>query len=196
MGVIRDLYLSLGRPAANYWLRLYHSDVGYLLPDINPNFSGPLRKNGSWGKGITAAHLNAISYLNSAAFQLPNTFPLPANAANTAVATTKIGDTPRSAALNAWAPSSYNLNMAVQRSFSISRERVKFIFRADCFNVSNKVTFGGISQTWSSASSSTFGQITSASGNRDWQFSGRFTFWWLQGSVAFRTIWRSFGDSL
>lgn len=149
---------------------------GTCFPDINPNFSGPLRKNGSWGKGITAAHLNAISYLNSAAFQLPNTFPLPANAAKTAVATTKIGDAPRSAALNAWAPSSYNLNMAVQRSFNITHERVKFIFRADCFNVSNKVTFGGISQTWSSASSSTFGQITSASGNRDWQFSGRVTF--------------------
>jgi hypothetical protein len=149
---------------------------GTCFPDINPNFSGPLRKNGSWGKGITAAHLNAISYLNSAAFQLPNTFALPANAAKTAVATTKIGDAPRSAALNAWAPSSYNLNMAVQRSFNITPERVRFIFRADCFNVSNKVTFGGISQTWSSASSSTFGQITSASGNRDWQFSGRVTF--------------------
>ncbi len=153
---------------------------GTCFPDINPNFTGSIRKNGSWGKGITAAHLNAISYLDSAAFQLPNTFALPANAAKTAVATTKIGNAPRSAALNAWAPSAYNLNMAVQRSFNITHERVRFIFRADCFNVSNKVTFGtgttGIGQTWSSASSSTFGQITTASGNRDWQFSGRVTF--------------------
>jgi hypothetical protein len=153
---------------------------GTCFPDINPNFTGSIRQNGSWGKGITAAHLNAISYLNSAAFQLPNAFPLPANAAKTAVATTKIGDAPRSGALNAWAPSAYNLNMAVQRSFNITPERVKFIFRADCFNVSNKVTFGtgttGIGQTWSSAASSTFGQITTASGNRDWQFSGRVTF--------------------
>jgi len=149
---------------------------GTCFPDINPNFTGSIRQNGSWGKGITAAHLNAISYLNSAAFQLPNAFPLPANAAKTAVATTKIGDAPRSGALNTWTPSVYNLNMAVQRSFNVTRERVKFIFRADCFNVSNKVTFGGIGQTWSSASSSTFGQITTASGNRDWQFSGRVTF--------------------
>jgi hypothetical protein len=107
---------------------------------------------------------------------MPAAFPLPAGAANTAVATTKIGDAPRSAALNTWTPSAYNLNMAVQRSFNITPERVRFIFRADCFNVSNKVTFGGINQTWASASSSTFGQITSASGNRDWQFSGRVTF--------------------
>ena len=149
---------------------------GTCFPDLNPNFSGPIRQNGSWGKGITAANLGAISYLNSAAFQLPAAFPLPAGAAKTAVATTKIGDAPRSAALNTWTPSAYNLNMAVQRSFNITPERVRFIFRADCFNVSNKVTFGGINQTWSSASSSTFGQITSASGNRDWQFSGRVTF--------------------
>jgi hypothetical protein len=149
---------------------------GTCMPDINPNFSGTLRRNGSWGKGITAAHLNAISYLNPAAFQLPSVFPLPANAAANAVATTKIGDAPRSGALNAWNPSSYNLNMAVQRSFRITPDRVKFIFRADCFNVSNKVTFGGIGATWSPASSTTFGQVTSASGNRDWQFSGRVTF--------------------
>ncbi len=150
--------------------------AGTCMPDINPNFHGSLRQNGSWGKGITAANLNSISYLNPAAFQLPNVFPLPANHAANAVATTKIGDAPRSAALNAWNPSSYNLNMAVQRSFQLTPDRVKFIFRADCFDVTNKVTFGGIGATWSSASSTTFGQVTSADGNRDWQFSGRITF--------------------
>jgi hypothetical protein len=51
-----------------------------------------------------------------------------------------------------------------------------FIFQADCTNVWNKVTFGGPSAGWS-AGSTTFGQVTSASGNpRDWQFSGHLNF--------------------
>ena len=75
-----------------------------------------------------------------------------------------------------WGPSKYNLNAAVRRSFNITPERVKFIFEAECFDVTNKVTFGGINTTWSAASTSTFGEVTSVSGNRDFQFSGRVTF--------------------
>jgi len=149
---------------------------GTCMPDLNPDFHGSIRKNGSWGKGLTAAHLNAISYLDSNAFKLPDTFALPAGASKKAVPITKIGTAPRSGALNTWSPSSYNINMGLQRSFNLTPERVKFIFKAECFNVTNKVTFGGINTVWSPSSSSTFGQVTKASGNRDWQFSGRITF--------------------
>jgi hypothetical protein len=86
-----------------------------------------------------------------------------------------IGDSPRSG-LNLWSPSHYNLNAGVSRSFNITPERVKFIFQADCSNVTNKVTFGGINTQWSSSATSTFGEATTASGNRDFQFSGRVTF--------------------
>jgi hypothetical protein len=154
---------------------------GTCMPDLNPNFSGPLRINGSWGKGLTAAHLNATNYLNPNAFQLPNAFPLPAGAVSTAVPITKIGDAPRSAALNAWNPSKYDIDLSLRRSFNLTPERVKFIFQVDCTNITNKVTFGGINVTWTppttpGQTASTFGQVTSASGNRDFQFSGRITF--------------------
>jgi hypothetical protein len=150
---------------------------GTCMPDINPNFTGSIRQNGSWGKGLTAKTLNSKSYLNTAAFQLPAVFPLSAAAlAKGAVPITKIGDAPRSGALNTWTPSNYALNMGVSRSFNVTPERVKFVFRADCFNVSNKTTFGGINVTWSPAASNTFGQVTSASGNRVWQFAGRLAF--------------------
>ena len=31
------------------------------MPDLKPDYSGSVRKNGSWGKGVTAANLKAIS---------------------------------------------------------------------------------------------------------------------------------------
>jgi hypothetical protein len=91
---------------------------------------------------------------------------------------TKIGDAPRTALAKYGLrnPSAYDLNASIRRSFNLTKERVKFIFQADCDNVTNKVTFGGINTTWSASSSSTFGQVTSANGNRDFQFSGRITF--------------------
>ncbi len=148
---------------------------GTCEPDLVPGMLNNIRQNGSWGKGITAGNISAIHYLNAAAFQLPNAFPLPAGASPKAVAITKIGDAPRTN-LNLWSPSHYNLNASLQRTFNITPERVKFVFQADAFNVTNKVTFGGINTTWSSATSNTFGEITSASGNRDFQFSGRVNF--------------------
>jgi hypothetical protein len=150
--------------------------AGACYPDINPTYSGSIRRNGSFGQGITAANLGAISYLNPAAFQLPSVFPLPANALAKAVATTKIGNAPRSNAYHAFTPGTYNVSMSIRRSFNITPERVKFLFQADCTNVTNKVTFGGISTGWSASSSTTFGQISKATGNRDFQFSGRITF--------------------
>jgi hypothetical protein len=149
--------------------------AGTCMPDLVPGMQDSIRQNGSWGKGLTAANLSAVHYLNTAAFQLPAAFPLPAGASSKAVAVTKVGDAPRTS-LNLWSPSRYNLNASLQRTFNITPERVKFVFQADAFNVSNKVTFGGINTTWSPAASSTFGEVTSASGNRDFQFSGRINF--------------------
>ncbi len=145
---------------------------GTCMPDLKPGMLNHIRQNGSWGKGLTAANLSGINYLNSAAFSVPSSFPLPAGANSKAVPVTKIGDSPRTN-LNLWSPSHYNLNASLQRSFNITPERVKFVFQADAFNVTNKVTFGGINTV---ATSSTFGQVTSASGNRDFQFSGRINF--------------------
>lgn len=143
---------------------------GQCMPDVNPTFSGPARQNGSWGKHITAANLGAIQYVNSNAFSTPNTYP---TSGPTAI--NKIGDAPRSAALNLWNPSHYELDTSLQRTFDIVRERLQFVFHVDCLNVPNKVTFGGISTAWGPGST-TFGTVGSASGNRDFQFAGRLVF--------------------
>lgn len=151
---------------------------GTCMPDIKPEMRHKIRQNGSWGKGITGANLAAVQYLNPAAFSAPQQFPLPpcTNSDPTKCAArvplTKIGDAPRTS-LGLRNPSNYDIDMSLRRSFNITPERVKFLFQADCSNITNKVRFGGIGVN---VSASTFGQVTSASGNRDFQFSGRITF--------------------
>lgn len=156
--------------------------TGTCMPDLVEGKLNSIRKNGKFGgPGVTYANYTKQSYLDPSAFSAPNSFPLPAGAKKGAVAVTKIGDSPRSS-LNISNPSQYNLDAAVQRSFNVTPERVKFVFRADCFDVTNKVAFSmPQTQTWSQAEatnpgSTAFGKLTGASGNRKFQFSGRITF--------------------
>jgi hypothetical protein len=131
---------------------------GTCMPDLVPGRANDIRVSGGYGgKGVTAANYNTVRYLDPSAFETPNAFPLPAGAASSAVAITKIGDAPRSD-LNLWSPSHYDLDMSVRRDFNLSPERVKFQFQADCFDITNKVTFNygsTNSQTWSAAANGT-----------------------------------------
>ena len=161
--------------------------VGTCMPDLLPLRRNNIRINGGYGgPGVTAANFNQVRYLDPTAFALPQSFPLPAcpstlsaSACAARVAITKIGDSPRTG-LNLWTPSHYNLDMSVRRSFNISPERYKFEFQADCFNVTNKNTFNfgssPYTQTWSTASSSNFGELRGYGGRRVWQFGGRINF--------------------
>ncbi|MBB5062338.1 TonB-dependent receptor [Granulicella mallensis] len=156
---------------------------GTCMPDLAPGRTlDSIRIHGGYGgKGVTYANFATTQYLDPTAFAPLQTFALPAGAPSNAVPITKIGSSPRSS-LNLWTPSHYNLDAALQRSFNITPERVKFIFRADCFDVTNKVTFAFPSNqtetvsVTKAATSSAFGELTSFSGNRRFQFSGRITF--------------------
>jgi hypothetical protein len=168
--------------------------AGTCMPDLAAGRKNSIRMNGGFGgPGVTYANYSVKPYLDTTAFQSLNYFPVSAAAqAKNATPITMIGDSPRSS-LNLWSPSHYNDDAAVQRTFNVVGERVKLIFRADCFDVSNKVTFS-IPQTQTVAttvksgttylvgsaipqsSSPTFGRLTSFSGNRRFQFSGRITF--------------------
>jgi len=170
---------------------------GTCMPDLNPNFTGKsIRKNGSWGKGMTAATLGTTSYLSGnvvdttpgadasstkatfAACGATSTMPFCNSRGISANNSTTInyGDMPRVMPFDGLRnPSVYNLNARVNRTFDIT-QRFKFVFAADCQNVTNKVTFSGIGV---GVNSSTYGTVTSATGNsgsRDFQFSGRVNF--------------------
>lgn len=154
---------------------------GTCMPDVNPNFSGSARINGSFGKGITAANMGAIQYLDPHAFSAPGVYP--SNAPSGSVTISKIGTASRTQPLGLWSPSHYNIDASLRRTFNITQERVKFVFEVDCLNVPNKVEFGGISTGWAdptiasnAAAAAKFGTVGSARGNRDFQLAGRINF--------------------
>ncbi|MBB5066594.1 TonB-dependent receptor [Granulicella mallensis] len=154
---------------------------GQCMPDVNPNFTGKVRQNGSWGHGATAENLGKYSYIKGA---ITGTTP-GEGIGNTTCASSSgpfcnsgalmIGDAPRSAPFGLRGPGVYNLNMGLRRSFQIA-DNSSFIFGVDCQNVTNKVTFSGINTVVNSASFGTVSSATSNSGSRDFQFSGRIRF--------------------
>ncbi|WP_213806112.1 TonB-dependent receptor [Granulicella sp. dw_53] len=154
------------------------------MPDVNPNFSGAVRKNGGWGKGATAANLGTLSYLNGALTGAAGAGVGGAPCASTTgpfcdSGMFKIGDSSRIAPYGLRGPGFYRLTSNLHRTFDLT-DRAKFIFGVDCQNVTNSVNFGnnaGNNQIGSNVDTSTFGTVNFASADaRAFQFSGRFTF--------------------
>jgi hypothetical protein len=156
---------------------------GQAMPDVNPSFSGPLRIHGKFGSGPNGYNtcnlgINAIGqtgctkiqYLDKNGFKQPND-------ASTVSGQPQylIGNAPRTLVYGARNPYTWNVDTGLRRSFPLHLENAEFVFEADCINVWNHVTFGDPSASWSN-NSTTFGTISSASGNRDWQFAGHINF--------------------
>jgi hypothetical protein len=167
---------------------------GTCMPDLAPGRDlGSARINGGYGSGgVTFANYTQKNYLDPNAFAPLHVFPVgPYNCSSLndsimvgktnvcSSAVTKIGTAPRSSSYLR-GPGGYGLDASLQRSFNITQERVKFIFRADCFNVPNKVSFSmSQTQTINAANPSnttSFGRLTGYSSPRRFQFEGRITF--------------------
>ncbi len=156
---------------------------GTCMPDLAPGRDlGSARINGGYGHGATFADYTQKNYLDPGAFSALNVFPLAGKGGTLATCPTcisKIGTAPRSSSYLR-SSGSYGLDASLQRSFNLTPERVKFIFRADCFNVPNNVSFS-MSQTQSvsvvnPSTTTAFGRLTGYSSSRKFQFEGRVTF--------------------
>ncbi len=158
---------------------------GTCMPDANPNFSGSVRQNGGWGKGVTAATLGTVSYLTGA---IPSTASSIGTGGGPCTSTTgpycnsgnyMIGDLGRIAPYGLRGPGINRLTASLRRTFDFT-ERAKFIFGVDCQNVTNTVTFGenaSNNQIGVNVDSSTLGTVNFATADaRAFQFSGRFQF--------------------
>lgn len=167
----------------------FQPTAGTCEPDLNPNFTAKtIRQNGSWGKGLTAATLGSVSYLNGyvgtatqgAGGVTSTGAAIPCAAASGPFCNSgnfMFGDAPRVLPFDGLRePSRYNLNASIRRSFNLTPERVKFIFAVDSQNVTNKVTFGGIGVNVDAANFGAPTTATSNTGSRDFQFSGRLNF--------------------
>ncbi len=132
------------------------------MPSLNTSFSGSARINGSWGAGANAKTISSTPYVDRTAFNVPAPYTF--------------GNTSRTAPLNLWGPSAYNIDMGLRRTFPI-HERLNLTFQADFLNVTNKVLFGGIGTTFSPTSQNGFGEVTKqANLPRDIQLAARINF--------------------
>jgi hypothetical protein len=161
---------------------------GTCMPDFNPNFQGNVRTTDGWGQGATAANLATKSYLNgyipatTSGSGTNGTAAVPCAASNGPFCNSRdysIGNLTRIAPYGLRGQSPYRLAMTVSRTFDIT-DRWKFLFRADCQNVTNHTTFGNNAQNNQigvNVNSSNFGTLNFAStDSRAFQFSGRISF--------------------
>jgi hypothetical protein len=128
------------------------------IASYNPNFSGPVRINGSYGTGNVAG-AGATPYINKAAFMDPAPYTF--------------GNLPDSAAFHLFGPYLLDEDASLRREFVI-HERMKLAFEAQTFNITNSVHFSAPGVNIDSA---TFGEVTSqANLARKFQFNARITF--------------------
>jgi hypothetical protein len=147
-----------GTPLAIVGSGCLTQSAGTCEPNINPNFSGPVRINGGNGHGLTVAQLSTTPVIAAGAFSTPAPYTF--------------GNAVRTAPLGLIGPGNYNLNMTLRRYFGIY-ERAKLMLEIDAFNVTNHTNFSNPSSTQGSS----FGTITSVSGaSRDLQLVGRIDF--------------------
>jgi len=159
-------------------------------PTLNPNFSGPVRQNGKWGKGTTTVNSLAgtspsyiVSSVGSTTVAPTGPFisPTVPTGQTTLLNTTTVpaytfGNAPRTAPYNLYGPGNYQLDLAMVRSFPLHlTSTTRLDFRAEWYNVTNHTQFAVASTVVGNAS---FGQVTASSvANRKIaQFSARLAF--------------------
>jgi hypothetical protein len=132
-------------------------DTGGCYVSYNPNFSGHVRINGSYGsgyvKGTVRPYIDVDAFTNPA----PYTF----------------GNTPRTQPYGLHNPPYYDEDFSLSREFP-AWERMKIRLQASAFNVFNRTELGSINTNITSASFGTIAsQVNSA---RKLQFNAKFTF--------------------
>lgn len=154
---------------------------GTCMPSYNPNFTGKIHPHGKYGNGYLANMDNAPRYINPEAFMAPAGYT--------------IGNLRRTAPYGLRGPHTSNIDMGIVRTFDVWKEKnLKFIFRAEAFNVTNHTEFSAPAVSYTCATGSdyglgskvcspadtdsdTFGRVSSQKNDsRDWQFSGKFSF--------------------
>ncbi len=171
MGFVYDLPMGPGKNVASNGLA---SQVlgGWQVSGILAMFTGRVFTVGSSssslnaaGNGQTADQVGQVTKIGGfgpgQVYYDPSAFA--------PVSDPRFGTTGRNILNN---PGVGNLDLSFMKNFSI-KEKVTAQFRAEFFNFTNSPQFGGVS---SSASSSNFMQITSASGERNIRFGLRFSF--------------------
>jgi hypothetical protein len=132
--------------------------TGGCYADYAPNFTGPVRINGSYGSGNLLG-ATPPAFLNINAFAEPASFTF--------------GNTPRTLPYDLRGPWGFNEDFSLIRDIKLG-ERLTFEIQGDVFNAFNRVQFGAPATAINAAN---FGQIGSqANTPRQFQFNAHL-FW-------------------
>jgi hypothetical protein len=152
------------------------SILSQCMPSVVPSQAS--RINGSYGKAAgfnTATTYTQEPYINPSAFTVASNGTATSQAVNvgSGPALYVPGNAPRIGALNLWAPSTFNLDLGLKRTFPIY-ENWKLLFEADALNALNHVVFAAPNAVVNGGSS--FGELTSVANTaRDFQLSARIS---------------------
>ena len=131
--------------------------AGSCYADLNPNFTGDIRINGSPSDANLRA-TNAPSFLATGVFLNPAAYTY--------------GTSPRTYVYKLHNVNSFNQNASLKRNFRLT-EKMALAFQIDASNAFNLVIFGNPSN---SINSTSYGKVTGANSPRVVQFNGRITF--------------------
>lgn len=162
---------------------------GTCFPDATPGFDKRrVRINGRWGRGpgANASNVQYINYINSQAFDCPDsslqntTYTCGGTAPNGEPnQTSKLGNVARTAPDGLTGPGWWEVQLGLRRTFNIretARMHLTFQFEADVDNATNSTFFNLASTNWDTAGFGTIKGQNAAIQPRDWQFAGRFRF--------------------
>jgi hypothetical protein len=130
--------------------------AGSCYADLNPNFTGDIRINGSPSDANLRA-TNAPSFLATGVFLNPAAYTY--------------GTSPRTYVYKLHNVNSFNQNASLKRNFRLT-EKMALAFQIDASNAFNLVIFGNPSN---SINSTSYGKVTGANSPRVVQFNGRIT---------------------
>jgi hypothetical protein len=132
---------------------------GQCMPNYNTAYGGPVRINGSYGRGQTATHL--VNYLAPTAFI--NNPPI-----------YTFGNVQRTAPYHLRGPTSYDMDLSLKKNLKIT-EKWNAVLDVSAYNVTNVTIFSG--PAVNVGSPSTFGQVSGQSNaSRDIQLSLRINY--------------------
>ena len=114
---------------------------GSCWANLNPNFSGSVRINGSYGHGVSRGN-TSTPFINASAFTVPSAYTW--------------GNAPRTMAYGLRNPWSLDEDATLGKDFSVEH-RLTLHLQADGFNLFNRVVFGGINTT---VDSTAFGTVS------------------------------------
>ena len=172
-----------GAPLAVVGGSTCYSTGGTCMPSLNPAY-GKKKATLSNKWSMDQSNIDATAFIAPTRW-LNTTTTSSAGVVTCSICTSPYGNAPRTKAYGLSYPNHYRLDMGLKREFDLPWQQMKLAIRATCTDVTHEHYFSAINTTLPtedpatraySTSGTSFGEATTASDKRDWQFGAHITF--------------------